>query len=190
MHGFVATGRPASAATEELRVIASADKDLADGRLMLEVALQAKRCIALGEKFFVNRAVRAMARDTTLARRLMLVNIRSALLCVAPVTGFVVTHERGAASDDRVALVGGRMKNISHLLLVSLLLLLPSTHAQQTNSTSTTTNTVEAAEPPKTEADYRNWVEFGFGNTWIEGDKAAFMQRWHVTQPSRDASCS
>src|SRR5687767_15660537 len=72
---------------------------------MLEVAFQAKRCIALGEKFFVNRAVRAMARDTTLARRLMLVNIRSALLCVAPVTGVVITHERGAAGDDRVALV-------------------------------------------------------------------------------------
>jgi len=77
------------------------------------------------------------------------------------------------------------MKNISHLLLpVGLLLLVSSAIAQQTNSTATTTNTVEAAEPPKAEADYRNWVEFGFGNTWIEGDKAAFMQRTGI---KRDA---
>jgi len=77
------------------------------------------------------------------------------------------------------------MKNISHLLLpVGLLLLVSSAHAQQTNSTAAATNAVEAAEPPKTEADYRNWVEFGFGNTWIEGDKAAFMQRTGI---KRDA---
>ena len=67
MHGFVAAGRPASAATEELRVIASADKDLADRRLMLEVALKAKSSIALGQKFVVDRAVGAMTRHTTLA---------------------------------------------------------------------------------------------------------------------------
>ena len=42
------------------------------------------------------------------------------------------------------------------------------------------------SEPAKTEADYRNWVELGFGGTFIDGDKAAFMQRtgirrdaWH-----------
>jgi hypothetical protein len=35
----------------------------------------------------------------------------------------------------------------------------------------------EPPEPAKTEADYRNWVEFGFGGTFIDGDKAAFMQR-------------
>ncbi len=77
------------------------------------------------------------------------------------------------------------MKNTSHLFLpVGLVLLVPSALAQQTNSTAATTNAVEAAEPPKTEAEYRNWVEFGFGNTWIEGDKAAFMQRTGI---KRDA---
>src|SRR5688572_22015384 len=105
MHGFVATGRPAGAATEELRVIASADEDLAHRRLMLEVALQAKRCITLGQKFFVNRTMRPMTCHTTLARRLVLVNIRSTLLCMAPVTRLVVPHERSSAGDDRVALV-------------------------------------------------------------------------------------
>ena len=68
-------------------------------------------------------------------------------------------------------------------ILSGLLLVLPAV-AQQTNSTATGTNAVEAAEPPKTEADYRNWVEFGFGNTFIEGDKARFMQRTGI---KRDA---
>src|SRR5687767_3973362 len=77
------------------------------------------------------------------------------------------------------------MKNIAHLLLpAGLLLLVSPAHAQQTNSTAATTNTVDATEPPKSEADYRNWVEFGFGNTWIEGDKARFMQRTGI---KRDA---
>src|SRR5688572_1631077 len=48
---------------------------------------------------------------------------------------------------------------------------LPS-HAQ-TNAPAN----AESSEPPKSEADYRNWVEFGFGGTFIDGDKAAFMQR-------------
>src|SRR5687767_6491793 len=60
--------------------------------------------------------------------------------------------------------------------LSALLLACPAL-AQQTNSTPASTNAVEAAEPPKSEADYRNWVEFGFGNTFIEGDEARFMQR-------------
>jgi hypothetical protein len=70
------------------------------------------------------------------------------------------------------------MKNISYLVLtVGLLLPVSSALAQQTNSTPATTNAVEAAEPPKSEADYRNWVEFGFGSTFVEGDDARFMQR-------------
>jgi len=69
-------------------------------------------------------------------------------------------------------------------LTLSALLLACAAVAQQTNSVPASTNAVEAAEPPKTEADYRNWVEFGFGNTWIEGDKAAFMQRTGI---KRDA---
>jgi hypothetical protein len=50
--------------------------------------------------------------------------------------------------------------------------LLPS--LGQTNASSTAS---EPTDPPKTEADYRNWVEFGFGSTFIDGDKAQFMQR-------------
>ena len=84
-------------------MIASADKDLAHARLMLEVALQAKNGITLGQKFLVDRAMRAMTRNAAFARRLMLVNIRSALLCMASVAGLVITHEGGAAGDDRVA---------------------------------------------------------------------------------------
>jgi len=61
--------------------------------------------------------------------------------------------------------------------LPAALLLACSAVAQQTNSTPASTNAVEATEPPKSEADYRNWVEFGFGSTFIDGDKAAFMQR-------------
>ena len=60
--------------------------------------------------------------------------------------------------------------------LSALLLVCPAV-AQQTNSTAVSTNAVEAAEAPQSEADYRNWVEFGFGSTFIDGDKAAFMQR-------------
>jgi len=105
VHGFVATGRPARAATEELGVIASADENLADGRLMLKVALEAESGIPLGEKFLVNRAVGLVADKAAFARCLVLVNKRPALLRVATVTGLVIAHERSATCDNRVALV-------------------------------------------------------------------------------------
>ena len=61
---------------------------------------------------------------------------------------------------------------IGATVALGLISLLPS--YAQTNAPA---KPAETSEAPKTEADYRNWVEFGFGGTFINGDKAAFMQR-------------
>lgn len=86
-------------------MITSADQDLADGCLVLEVAFEAESGIALGEELFVHGTVRLVADEAAFARGFVLVNERPPLLRVAAVTGFVVAHERSAAGDDRMALV-------------------------------------------------------------------------------------
>ena len=86
-------------------MITSADQDLADGCLVLEVAFEAESGIALGEELFVHGTVRLVADEAAFARGFVLVNERPALLRVATVTGFVIAHERRPAGDDRVAFV-------------------------------------------------------------------------------------
>ena len=86
-------------------MIAPADENLADGRLVLKVALEAEGGVALAEEFFVHRAVRFVADEAAFARCFVLVNERPALLRVATVTGLIVTHEGRAACDNRMALV-------------------------------------------------------------------------------------
>ena len=68
-------------------MIASADENLADSRLVLKVALEAESGVALGEEFLVHRTVRLVADKAAFARCLVLVNKRPALLRVATVTG-------------------------------------------------------------------------------------------------------
>ncbi|MCI0744324.1 MAG: hypothetical protein L0Y58_02860 [Verrucomicrobia subdivision 3 bacterium] len=53
-------------------------------------------------------------------------------------------------------------------------LLQSGTGHSQTNAAATASG---AAEAEKTEADYRNWIEFGLGGTFIDGDETRFMQR-------------
>jgi len=86
-------------------VIAAADENLADGRLVLKVALEAKSGITLGEEFFVHGAVRLVADEAAFARCFVLVNERPTLLRMAAEAGFVVAHKRSAACDNRMALV-------------------------------------------------------------------------------------
>ena len=98
-------------------MIAAADENLADGRLVLKVALEAKSGITLGEEFFVHGAVRLVADEAAFARGFVLVNERPALLRVATVAGLVVAHERRAACDDRVALVRVVAITAGHLVV-------------------------------------------------------------------------
>jgi len=98
MDGFVATGGPAGALGQTRRVIRIADENAAGGGLLLEVAFQAKRLVALVEHPLVHRAVGRMAADATLAHGFVLENKRPALRGMALQTGIVVGKELGAAA--------------------------------------------------------------------------------------------
>ena len=98
-------------------MIAPADENLTDGRLVLKVALQAESCIALSKEFLVHRAVGLVADEAAFARCFVLVNERPTLLRVATVTGLVVAHERSAASDNCVALVRVVAITAGHLVV-------------------------------------------------------------------------
>ncbi len=56
------------------------------------------------------------------------------------------------------------------------------TGAQESPKSSSATNAVPAASGVNAEepADFRNWLNVGFGGTFIDGDKAAFTRRWSM----------
>ena len=68
--------------------------------LLLEMAFQTKRRVALVQQALVDGAVRRMADGTTLAHCLVLVNKRAALLCVTLEAGFVSAQERKPAGFE------------------------------------------------------------------------------------------
>ena len=94
----MATGGPARALGQTRGVIRIADENATGGGLLLEVALQAKRLVALVEHPLVHRAVGRMAADATLAHGFVLENKRPALRGMALQTGIVVGKELGAAA--------------------------------------------------------------------------------------------
>src|ERR1051326_3909810 len=104
--GFVATGGPARALRQTRGVIAVADEDAAVARLLLEMAFQAERRIALVQHPLVHRAVRRMATDAAFAERFVLEDERPALRSVTLETGFVVAEQRGSATLERLRQVG------------------------------------------------------------------------------------
>ena len=78
----MAARTPAGAAGEERAVIASADKDAARLRLLLEVAFQTKIRVPLRQHLVVDRAMRIVAGGAALANRFMFENKRPALRSV------------------------------------------------------------------------------------------------------------
>ena len=98
-------------------MIASADENLADGRLVLKVALEAEGGIALSKEFLVHRTMRLVTNEAAFAGGLVLVNERPSLLRMATEAGLVVAHERGAACDNRVALVRIMAITAGHLVV-------------------------------------------------------------------------
>ena len=102
---LMTTGAVAGSRRERGRVIAAADHEVVGKRLLLEVALQAKRCIALGEKLVIDRAVRPMAYGAAVAQRFVLEDERAALRLVALETSLILPCERAGTTGDRRSLV-------------------------------------------------------------------------------------
>lgn len=98
-------GRPARPAGEKAGVITTADQNRAGRGLLLEMAFQAQRGVALGEHSLIHRPMRLMTGETALAQRLVLKHVRPALHGVALKTGFVRTRQFGAAALDRRSFV-------------------------------------------------------------------------------------
>ena len=68
--------------------------------LLLEMAFDAKRRVALIQETLVDGTVRRMANDASLAQRFMLVDKRAALLRVTLEAGLVFAQERKAAGFE------------------------------------------------------------------------------------------
>jgi len=98
----MAAGRPAGSSLQEVGVIHISDENVSGHFLLLEMTLQAKRCIAFVEQSLVDRAVRRMADHTTLTHRLVLVNKRAALRGVALEAGFVSAQESKTTGFERL----------------------------------------------------------------------------------------
>ena len=101
----MAAGRPARAALDEGRVIASADHQLARGSLLLVMALQAQRLIPRLEHLVVHRAVWIVAGDAAFTQRFVLENKRTALRVVTFQARLIGARELRAATDNRITFV-------------------------------------------------------------------------------------
>ena len=74
--------------------------------LFLEMAFQAKRCVAFVQQSLVDGAMRRMADHTALAQRLVLVNKWAPLRGVALETSFVSAQESKATALERLLNIG------------------------------------------------------------------------------------
>ena len=82
------------------------NQNLSGLRLLLEMALQTKRRVALVEQSLVNGAMRRMTNYTTLAQSFVLINKRTALCRMAFETSLVLGEESKAPSFERLLYVG------------------------------------------------------------------------------------
>jgi len=83
-------------------MINGADEEAAVGRLLLEMAAQAKRLVARNQQSGIHAPVRIVAYGAAFAHRLMLEHERPELLHVALGADFIFPHEfRPAALDHR-----------------------------------------------------------------------------------------
>jgi hypothetical protein len=96
----MATGRPTCSLLQEVRVVDVPNENVPWYLLLLEMAFQTKRRVALIQETLVDGAVRRMADDATLAQRFMLVDKRAALLRVTLEAGLVFAQERETAGFE------------------------------------------------------------------------------------------
>jgi hypothetical protein len=90
--------------------------------LLLEMAFEAERSVALVKQALVHRPVRRMANGATLPQCLVLVHERTALLRVTLKAGFVFAHESKTARFERLLNVRGRAfhrDSLVHLMTIS-----------------------------------------------------------------------
>ena len=97
---FMAPGRPTRSLLQKARVIDVSNENVSRYFLLLEMAFDTKRSVALIQQALVDGAVRRMADDATLAQRFMLVDKRAALLRVTLEAGLVFAQERKAAGFE------------------------------------------------------------------------------------------
>lgn len=76
------------------------NKNVSGCFLLLEMAFDTKRCVALIQQTLVDGAVGRMADGATLAQRLVLVDKRAALLRVTLEAGLVLAQERKTAGFE------------------------------------------------------------------------------------------
>ena len=96
----MATGRPAGAAFDEIRVRDFADHEVAGkniGPLDLKVALEAKVIVALDEELAIDRAMRAMTNGAAFAQGFVFENERAALFAMTLRASFVEARHGEAA---------------------------------------------------------------------------------------------
>lgn len=104
--GLMATRAPAGPATQKRVVIYIADINSAGGRLLLEMAAQAKRGVARDQQSGINAPMRIVAGDAAFVHRLMLKHKRTGLRRVALGTDFILRHEFRAAAFNHRAFMG------------------------------------------------------------------------------------
>lgn len=120
----MASGTPARALVEPAggaaagagRSMASRGTHLAgDSRVAVEMALEAKGCIALGEHFLVHRAVGAVTGSAPFLDRIVCEDEGSHLCLVALRTGFIPAVKLRATTLDRVSFVRVMALGAGHL---------------------------------------------------------------------------
>ena len=98
----MAARRPTRSLLQEARVIDVSNENVSGYFLLLEMAFDTKRRVALVQQALVDGAVRRMADGATLAQRLVLIYKRAALLRVTLEAGFVSAQESKAAAFERL----------------------------------------------------------------------------------------
>ena len=96
----MAASRPTRSLLQEARVIDVSNENVAGYFLLLEMAFQTKRRVALVQQALVDGAVGRMADHTTLTHCLVLVNPGTALLRVTLEARFVSAQEREPAGFE------------------------------------------------------------------------------------------
>jgi hypothetical protein len=96
----MAPGRPTRSLLQKARVIDVSNENVSRYFLLLEMAFDTKRSVALIQQALVDGAVRRMADDATLAQRFMLVDKRAALLRVTLKASLIFAQERKAAGFE------------------------------------------------------------------------------------------
>jgi hypothetical protein len=105
---FVAASRPTRSLLQKTRVVDVSDENVAGYFLLLKMAFQTKRGVAVVQQTLIHGAVRRMADTATLTHRLVLVHPWAALLCVTLKAGFVSAQESKTAGFKSLLNVCGR----------------------------------------------------------------------------------